>query len=115
MARTVTSAFRSAAFAQQTDQVFLVLLVINHSSLAAPIRVVNNYENVTHNGNTFVGFPFDLELPGDFEDALPSVKLTICNVDRQIVYAIRTLTGPPTITIKVVLASAPEEIGRAHV
>lgn len=111
MARTgITSAFRSAAFAQQTDQVFLVLLVINHSSLAAPIRVVNNYENVTHNGNTFVGFPFDLELPGDFEDALPSVKLTICNVDRQIVYAIRTLTGPPTITIKVVLASAPEDV-----
>lgn len=107
---TITSAFRAAAFAQQTDQVFLVLLTINHASLAEPIRVVNNYENVTHDSNTYIGFPFDIELPGDFEEALPSVRLTICNVDRQIVYAIRTLTGPPTIRIKVVLASAPEDV-----
>lgn len=107
---TITSAFRSAAYAQQTDQVFLVLLTIAHASLAAAIRVVNNYANISHGGNTFIGFPFDIELPGDFEEALPSVRLTICNVDRQIVYAIRTLTGPPTITIKVVLASAPEDV-----
>ena len=107
---TITSAFRAAAFAQQTDQVFLVLLTINHASLAEPIRVVNNYENVTRAGNTYVGFPFDIELPGDFEEALPSVRLTICNVDRQIVYAIRTLTGPPTITIRVVLASNTADV-----
>lgn len=107
---TITSAFRAAAFAQQTDQVFLVLVRISHTDLAADIRVVNNYENITHNGNTWVAFPFDIELPGDFEEALPTVRLTICNVDRQIVEALRTVSGPPTVVIKVVLASAPEDI-----
>ena len=110
MSRAVTSAFRQAAFAQQTDQVFLVILEINHSSLAQPIRVVNNTQDVTSNGNAYIGFPFDIELPGDFEEALPTVNLTICNVDRQIVQAIRTLTGPPTITMSVILASQPDSL-----
>ena len=107
---TITSVFRQAAYAQETDQVFLVILEINHASLAEPIRVVNNYENITSNGNLYVGCPFDIELPGDFEDALPSVTLTVCNVDRQIVEAVRSVTGPPTISIAVVLASSPDSI-----
>jgi hypothetical protein len=110
MSRNVTSVLKGAAFAQETDQVFLILLEINHSSLAAPIRAVNNQVNIESNGDTYIGFPFDITLPQDFEDALPSVTLTICNVDRSIVYAIRTLTGPPTVTISVILASDPDTI-----
>lgn len=110
MSRNVSSLFRSAAFAQETDQVYLVLLKIEHSSLSVPIRVVNNFTNITSNGEEYIGFPFDLELPQDLEDALPSVNLTICNVDRQIVLAIRSLLGPPTMSISVCLASSPDTI-----
>jgi hypothetical protein len=110
MSRNVSSVFRQAAYAQQTDQIYLVCLEINHASLAQPIRVVNNYSNITSGGNEYIGFPFDIELPQDFEDALPNVNIAICNVDRQIVYAIRSLTGPPTITMFVVLASSPNTI-----
>ncbi len=105
----ITSVFRQAAFAQETDQVFLILLEINHPSIL-PIRVVNNYENITSKGNEYIGFPFDIELPQDAEDALPQVKLTICNVDRQIVKAVREVQGPPTMTLSVVLASDPDAI-----
>jgi hypothetical protein len=109
MSRNVTSTFRSAAFAQETNQVYLVLLAISHASITT-IYVVNNYANIVSNGNTYIGFPFDIELPQDFEEALPSVSLTICNVDRQIVQAVRTLQGAPTITISVVLASSPNTV-----
>lgn len=110
MSRTVSSVFRSAAFAQQTDQIYLILVVINHASLAQPIRVVNNFSNITSNGNEYIGCPFDLELPGDSEEALPGASIIICNVDRQIVQAVRSVTGPPTITISVILASSPNTV-----
>ena len=35
--------------------------------LEAPIRVVNNIEAVTSNGNEFVALPFDIELPDEGE------------------------------------------------
>lgn len=110
MARNqITSVFRQAAFAQETDQVFLVLLQIDHPDIE-PIRVVNNFTNVTSNGLEYIGFPFDIELPQDTEDALPQVQVTICNVDRQIVQAVRSLEGPPSMTLSVILASDPNAI-----
>jgi hypothetical protein len=41
---------------------------------------------------------------------MPNVTLSIDNVDRQIVNAVRALTGPPTVTVSVVLASSPNTI-----
>ena len=109
MSRAVSSTFRAGAFAQETDQVYLVLLQISHASITT-IYVVNNYTDIVSNGITYIGFPFDITLPQDFEDAIPNVNLTICNVDRQIVYAVRSLTGPPIITISVVLAASPNTV-----
>jgi hypothetical protein len=110
MRPSITSAFRGASYAQQTDQIFLALLEFAHPSLSVPIRIVNNYTNITSNGQEYIGFPFDLELPEDFEEALPEIRLSVCNVDRQIVQMIRTLTGPPTISVSVVLADDPNAV-----
>lgn len=110
MSRNVSATFRAAAYAQETDQVFLVLVKIEHSSLNPPIRIVNNSTNITSGGEEYIGFPFEIELPDDTEDAPSRMSISFCNVDRQVVQAIRSLSGPPTITVSVVLASSPNTV-----
>lgn len=108
--RSLSSTAKAGVFAQETEQVYLVLLEIAHSSLGTPIRVVNNYADVVSNGVTYSAFPFEISLPDDTDEKMPNVMLSIDNVDRVIVNAIRSITGPPTITISVVLASSPSTI-----
>jgi hypothetical protein len=110
MPRTVSAVARAALNAPQTDQVFLALLTIAHANLPTPIRVVNDMVNLTSRGDEYIAYPFNIDLPGESEDELPRVRLTIDNVDRQLVEAVRTLTTPPTITLEVVLASSPDTV-----
>ena len=63
MPRTLSNTARRALYAQETGEVFLLLLVISHPSLPAPIRVVNNSEDVVSGGFTYQRFPFELALP----------------------------------------------------
>lgn len=110
MSRNVSATLKSAAFAQRTDKVFLVLIEIDHDDLSTPIRVVNNTENITSNGNVYQAYPFEINMLSDLKDELPKVTLTIDNVDRQIVQAVRTVSSAPDVTLSVVLADAPNTI-----
>jgi hypothetical protein len=110
MSREVTSTTLDALFAQQTDKIVLLLLTISHTDLDTPIRVVNNTQNITSRGNEYIGFPFSIELPGSSADQLPRVQLTICNVDRQIIIACRSITGPPTVTLEAIRADDPDTL-----
>ncbi len=102
MSRTITTASLNAINAAQTAAVFLVLLTIDHDDLAAPIRVCSNSTDIVSRGNTFVAFPFDISLPDDAENGAPRARLSIDNVDRSIVQAIRTITSSPSILIEIV-------------
>jgi hypothetical protein len=102
----------AAMFAQETDEVFLMCVMIEHDDLAAPIRLVRNTEAIERGGETYLPFPFELELPSDVEDQLPHVQLVIDNVDRTIVRAIRPLKGKALVTVDVVLASSPDTVER---
>lgn len=110
MSRSLSPTARRAVFAQQTGEVFLLLLTIEHASLAAPIRVVNDLVNHTSNGDVFTAFPFQLQLPDEHEDKPPRMRLSIDNVDRTIVESLRRLTSPPTVQLDVCLASQPDVI-----
>lgn len=110
MSRALSVVARQASYAQETGEVFLALLTISQADLASPIRIVNNYENVTSNGNLYVGFPFEIDLPDDKMENIPRVTLKIDNVDRSIVEAVRTMTSPATITLDIVLASQPNTV-----
>lgn len=110
MSRNVSTTYKAASFSQETDQVFLGLLEIDQAALPAPIRIVNNTENVTHNGNLYTAFPFEFTLPQDSDENMPAATISVDNVDRQIVEMIRSMTGPATVTVTVVLASSPDVI-----
>ena len=98
-------------FAQETGEVFLILLVIDHPTLANPLRFVNNNVNVVANDNgiprEFIAYPFDLILPDSDDDRDIIGHLTIDNVSREITETIRSIDEPPTVEVRVIRAAAP--------
>lgn len=112
MPRSVSEVFRSAAFGEETDEVFVVLITISHETLAEPIRVCSDYKpgnaSTISQGREFIFFPFSFEFPADTDDALPQVTLQIDNVSTQITEAIRLIDTAPKVEVEVVVASQPD-------
>jgi len=108
--RPLSLAARQAIFAQETAEVFLVLLTIAGVGIPLPLRFVNNGDDVVSRGNTYLAYPFQISLPDEREDSPAQVSLSIDNIDQGIVTAVRGLTEPPSITLEVVLASSPDTV-----
>lgn len=104
---TISESLKQEAWSQESD-LPLVLLEIDHADLAVPIRVVNNKENITSNGEEYTAFPFEIVLPSSQDDGPPQAKLRIDNVSREIGEAIRTISGPPSVTIRVIRRQTPD-------
>lgn len=102
--------FKAAIFARETDEVFILLVTIDHADLSEPIRVSSDGADTLSRGETFVSFPFEITLPNDTEDAPPEATLKIDNIDRSIVQAIRSISSPPNVLIEIVLASEPNAV-----
>ena len=100
----------AAVLAQETSEVFLTLAEITHESLDAPLRFVNNTQNVTHNGAIYQATAFKLT-PGTStgENDTPA-RLAIDNVDRGIMEMLIPIRDPLAINFKVVLASSPDTV-----
>jgi hypothetical protein len=90
----------------------LVLLQIDHSGLASPIRVVGDNNDITTAGNLYVAFPFSLSMPDDFDQRLPKATLTIDNVGRELTTWLEASGGGrgATCTIRLVMRAAPNVI-----
>lgn len=99
----------TGANTDQTEEVWLLILKITHPALAEPIRVVNNTENITSNGELYLAAAFKMDLPDDTE-GVPSVDIEIDNVDRAITDAVRAISSPPSVVLSVILASTPDVI-----
>ena len=57
----------------------------------------------------FIAYPFEAMWPDDREDQLPTVTLTIGNVDRRIIPALRGITPPPPlVTMGMLMRSDPD-------
>lgn len=110
MSRTTFSAAAvRELFAQNSGEVFLPLLTLSHPSMTT-IRCVNNNESITSRGDVFAAFPFQLDLPTDAAETLPTAKLTISNIDRSLLDEIRTLSGAISVMLEVVTASTPNTV-----
>ena len=112
MTELVSDAAVEQATAQHADDPFLVLLTLSHDTLAEPIRIVRNRKAITSRSNTYLAYPFEIELPTDGEES-PSARITVANVSRSIGYALEALVEPPECLIEIVLASTPDTVERA--
>lgn len=113
----LSAAAVASAMAQETDEAWLLLLTIDHASLAEPIRVVGNHVNIDSRGDTYVAYPFSIDLPDDAPNEMPRVRLEVDNVGvpddadplaRRVSDYLRAIDSPFTATLEVVLASQPD-------
>jgi len=116
-----TNAFKQAAYAQETDEVFVTLITLDSDELEEPIYICDDpFERrvelgediygIESNGNVFVFMPFDIWLPRDDKTGTVSAKISIQNTDRRIVEVARSVTKPVSVKIQCILASDPDTI-----
>ncbi len=108
--RNISPESRIAAYAEATDKVWLVLLEINAAGLGAPIRIVNDNQDVIHLGWTFIGYPFEIELPSESQDRPMIARIRIDNTQRLIIDEVRSISEPPSVTLRVILADQPDVV-----
>lgn len=111
MPRLLTPAAIRAAQRETSDEVFLVLLTIQTTpETADDIRVVNNTEDITSRGLSFLACPFSLNLPDSSDSTFTTAQLEIDNVDTRIWQGVRALNQASTVLIELVLASEPDTV-----
>lgn len=103
--RTITADGLRELFAQHSGSVMLALVTFDHSTLPEPVRLVNDTRSLEYGGNTYIALPFELDLPDDVEDKVPSIELKVDNVDRRMVQLLRSVSDPPDVTIEIVRVS----------
>jgi hypothetical protein len=108
--RLLTATARAALAAQETGEVFLQLITISHDLLVPPLYFVNNTVDIVSRGNTHLGWPFQITLPDERADTMPTVQLVIDNIDRRIMEGIRMLPSAPAVALEVILASDPDTL-----
>lgn len=106
----MSTAARAALYAPQTSAVFLDLLTIDHDDMDAPVHFVNNLTDITSNGSVFTAFPFQAVIPPDVEGELPQIDLVVDNVTRDLIADVRSISTPASVTLEVIIASAPDTI-----
>ena len=102
MARNISVEGLQELFSDETDHVFLNLITVDHSNMPSPIRVVNNNESISYDGNTYLPFPFKISLASDTEEEVPKVNLKFDNIDRRLIDDIRSITTAPDVDLEVV-------------
>lgn len=110
MSRSISQAFISAFFGRDGTDVVLLLLEIDHALLGSPRRLVLNTKQVTHLSNIYEPMYFEITFPEQQPDRPGGMKLRVDGVDRSMIEQVRTFQTPPTIKLKVVSASDPDDV-----
>ena len=96
-------------YKQNSEDPFLMLVTLSHSSFGV-IYLVNNTVEIVSNGNTFVPFPMRVTLPVDDGETLREVQIEFDNVSLELIDELRTVTDPIDVKIEMVLASNPDYV-----
>lgn len=114
----LSSTGTQAVLAQDCEEIWCLLLTIDHADLAEPIRITNCYGGLTSNGNEFQYFPFSGQLPKDSEELLSGVAVTMGNIGKvdisgtqfDLIEKLLEIHDPFTCKVQVVLESDPDTI-----
>lgn len=105
MSRTLSTTALRALYSQDTEIDFIELLKFSHEDLSEPIQVCNYYTNIVSNGDTYIGTAFNVSLPDDEVGVVPVIQVTVDNVDRLMIDAIRGISSYITVDYSIVLSS----------
>ena len=117
--RPLSNAAKHAIYAQQTDEVFIILATISNPNFEDDIRVCSDpYEllpdagvkGVVSRGQEYIYLPFTINLPAQDDTGVAKASISIDNISREIVSAVRKASSSLGITIEIVLASAVDNV-----
>ena len=108
--RDLTPALLDEFYNRTSGDPFLLLMTFSHASFASDIRLVQNSEDITSNGNLFSAFPCKIVLPVDDGETQREVTLELDNVGLDLISELRTVTDFIGVNLQMVLASNPDLI-----
>ncbi|WP_289444539.1 DUF1833 family protein, partial [Klebsiella pneumoniae] len=76
---------------QNTAEVFIPILRIEHPDLSAPILLAYNTETVHRADGDYLPYPFQINIPESSDNEAPTVNLTVDNTDLTVNDKIRSL------------------------
>lgn len=65
---------------------------------------------VVSRSNNYIFLPMEITLPTEQEAQAPSCSITLHDVTRYIMPIIRTLNGPPSVKLELVLSTTPDTV-----
>lgn len=112
MPRDLSAAARQNLNATSADEPLLMLLEITHAQLAEPVRVVNDVQDITVEGNLYQACAFQLSLPEESDGRVPQAQLSIDNVGRELMQWLEASAGGAGSQCRVLqlLRSQPDVI-----
>lgn len=108
--RTFTNDELREIFAEETGEIFLCLLEIDDPTLVDKIYAVNDTQDIISNYIKYTAFPFQVTLPISDGASVGVLQFSISNVSVKLIELVRKMRDPVTVRLKVILASAPDEI-----
>lgn len=109
-------------FSPDADDSLIVLMTLTGGGMASPLRIADGYtqrisetaDDVTYGvmsrGNAYNFIPFSITLPTEEQDSAPRANVTINDLTQVIMPEIRTLTGPPSVLLELVLSATPDTV-----
>ena len=110
MSRPLSLTALTAAQAEESGEVFIVLLTVDSPDLASPLRFSSDAVDTTSRGDLYIAFPFAAVLPSDEPGRLRDLQLSVDNVDRQVVAALRSSREGITVKMEIIVASEPDDV-----
>lgn len=120
MSRTLSLAMREAMNSQETGEVAVVLLTLEHPSFPEPLLLSSDpterlseeplsYGTISR-GDTYVFCPMGVTLPDDLGERAPVARIVVENISRELIKVMKPLAGLATGKVEIVLASSPDEV-----
>lgn len=112
MPRPYSSIYKSTLAQVSAPEAPYILLEIDHPELTDPIRIINDTQDLTSNGDLYIGCPFRCVLPDDFENQLPKARLSVDNIGRELMFWIETTAGGNGSSVRFmqIMRSRPDQI-----
>ena len=108
--RTLSTSFLRAIHAQESAEVFLPLLKLSHADWDDDLRIVPNGEAVTHGGEEYQPWAFEVTLPDDADEGLPVLRWQADGINQELVIRLRSVMGAISARVVWVLASQPDMV-----
>lgn len=116
-----TNSFNQIAFAQETDVALVSLLILQTVDDPDPVRVCDvpvvkfpdlgeEVWGIESNGERFIYMPVEVNFPRDDKTGTVSCKLSIQNVDGNIIRYARQTLKPISVRVQAVLSNNPDVV-----